>query len=218
MKKTILALSLISLFALSTASNVSAQYYVPGPSPKAQVFINKLVQNPISGQMTDNLGINDTRFKPNQTVNFQIQVQNTGNLPLSNLVVSDKLPSYVESIQGPGTFDSNTKTLTFSVDSLAVNETKSFNLSAKVMQSEFVPSNQVTCINNVAEVRVDGLFSQDSAQFCLENPVAKGGVKGEILPAVTELPVTGPEHVAIVILGILASLGLGVYFYRKATR
>lgn len=222
MKKLLIASALTFTLLSAGATSTYAQYYTPGSSPSpSEIFINKMVKNPQNGVMVDNLGVNDPRFTPGQEVVFQIQVVNTGDNDLTNLTVKDQLPSFVNFEAGPGNFDSGSQVLTFNIDSLAVNETKTFEVKVNVKGSDQVPTNQVTCIANSATVSVNDLSSQDTAQFCFENNVpGQPGVTnlpttGPVLPGVTSLPKTGVADTIAVLAMTLSSFLAAAYIWAK---
>lgn len=216
MLKPLITSTTLTLVLLASAGSVYAQnyqYVTPQPS---QIAINKLVKNPSTNVFVDNLGFNDPRLSPGQEVTFQIQVKNTGAQNLTNLTVKDQLPNFVDFVAGPGNFDNNSKVLTFTIDSLNVNETKTFEVKVKVRNSDQVPSNQVTCVANMAEVTKDNLSAQDSAQFCFETTISKGGVPtGPVLPGVTTLPKTGVADTVGMLAIALGSLLVAIKIWAK---
>lgn len=200
------------------------------------IVINKTVQNPSTGAFVDNLGVNDPKFGPDQTVTFQLTVTNTGGSTLDKVTVKDIFPQFVSFLSGPGSFDTNNKTLTFDVTSLAANETRTFTLTGKVAPSNDLPSDQtVTCVVNQSKATSGNQNSQDNAQFCLQKQgVAVGGgaasstpqpmpippsqTKGG-LPVVQSSPMqttpaTGPE--ALALFGLLPAAGIGALLRKKS--
>src|SRR3989344_1052804 len=120
MKKFILSLFLSSVlfFAVSVSANAdsSCQPIYGGGETCVQVgnvFVNKTVQNPQSNSFVDNLGVNDPKYSPSSNVTFHITVTNNGGNTISKITVKDILPQFVNFVSGPGSFDSNSKTLTF---------------------------------------------------------------------------------------------------------
>lgn len=205
------------------------------------LLIDKKVQNPSNGIYVDNLGINDPKYNPDQTVNFKITVTNTGSETMNTVTVKDILPSYVSYVSGPGTYDANTNTLTFEIKDLKANETREFTVTGKVAPANSIPQNQsISCVINQAQGIVDGKASQDNAQFCLEQPTqpttpgkgetipgkggvvaqpvvpitTKGGIKVFPPPVITTTPATGPEMFALI--GLIPGAGLGFFLRKKA--
>ena len=184
------------------------------------ISINKTVQNPSTGQYVDNLGINDPKFSPTQTVNFQITVTNTGGTGLSNIVVKDVLPQYVDFASAPNmSFDSNTKTLSVTIDNLGPSETKTYTLQAKVESNNQIPDDQSTvCLVNQASATSDGNTSTDNAQFCIQKTpptTTKGGLPVYPATPITTTPPTGPE--ALAIFALLPS-GISGFLLRKKSK
>ena len=186
--------------------------------------INKTVKNPSTGGFVDNLNINDPKYSPTSTVDFQITVTNTGSGNISSATVKDTLPNYVTFVSGPGSFDANSKVLTFTVNNLGSGQSQTFNVTAKVVDQGALPANQgVTCVvNQVSATANDNMQSSDNSQFCIEKPsqpgtpstTTKGGLKVFPAPKVTTTPATGPEMLALI--GLIPS-GIAGLILRKKT-
>lgn len=183
MTKTILktAAVAISIFALSSVvafadgtnygSNQCQPIYGGGQScaTTPQFEINKTVQNPQTQAFVDNLSVSDPRFAPTQTVPFKLTVINTSKTALTNVVIKDIFPDFVDFSGGIGNFDANSKTLTINLDSLAPGEQRDFFVQAKVKSADQLPSNQsVVCVVNQSTMTASNMTSQDNAGFCIE--------------------------------------------------
>ncbi len=231
-----LLIGLIVISSLLIAKPVSADIvcqplYGGGQSCVAtgKVTINKQVQNPQTGVFVDNLGPNDPKFVPGQTVPFRIILTNTGNATLSRVTVKDIFPVYVQNIAGPGSFNANT--LTFDVFNLNPSESRTFDLNAQVIAADQLPNKNVICeINNDTtkplQNRAIAIFDgqiEDDANFCIEKqavggpaPTTKGGLKVFTTPQVTKTPPTGPETIAL--LGLIPTGALGLLFRKYSTQ
>lgn len=178
--------------------------------------INKKILNPSTNVFVDNIGINDPKYLPGFIVNFRLEITNNGDTNISRVDVKDIFPQYVDFNSGPGNFDQNTKTLTFSLDNLAPNETRVFLVIGKVVAINQFPNNQnLICVVNQAVVSTsEGTVSQDNSQFCIERKVAltKGGFPILSPVPVTTTPSTGPESLA---LFSLIPTGIAGWFLRK---
>ena len=176
--------------------------------------------NPQTNQFVVNLNINDPRYQPGSTVTFQIAVTNTGSSNISRMQVSDVFPQYLTFSSGTGNFDSNTKTLTFEVDNLAVNEVRNFTILGKVVDSSQIPLAQgsVVCVVNQAtatNLDNNSQTGQDNAQFCIEKIAAVTGFPTfPSTTTITTTPSTGPE--AFVLIGLLPTGFAGWVLRRKA--
>lgn len=200
----------ISLIAagmiLVAPATALAQYPVEKP-PQRRIAIDKFVFNPNVNQFVDNINVNQFLFLPGQEVKFKLEVKNPGDEELQNVSVSDRLPSIVTFVSGPGSYDKNSHTVNFVIDKLGKNETKSFEIKAKVKEEKDVPSN-ITCVTNVAEVRFDkGNMEQDSASFCIQK---------KVLEVVKTLPKTGPESAVLLFTMSVASSAAAVYLAKKS--
>jgi hypothetical protein len=144
-------------------------------------------------------------------------VTNTGGALIPRVVVQDVFPQFVNFTSGPGNFNTNTKTLTFEVTNLNVGESRTFALQGQVVSENDLPQNTgIACVTNQAIATTNmGQSSYDNAQLCIERPgqPSKGAV---IIPpsAVPQIPVTGPDVLQIVGLGLAGMLG---FIIRKKT-
>lgn len=174
-----------------------------------QVLINKTVRNPSTGIFVDNLGPADPKYRPEWLVNFKITVQNTGDQMLNDVKVTDKLPDFVDFTSGPGTFDSNSETLTFDVLNLAGGTSQTFDVVVRTVHAAVLPVNQsVVCpVNTVDAVVTDtNQTDHDTSQFCIEKQVN--------VPAV---PSAGPREWAVTFAGFASALTAGLYLRKKAS-
>jgi len=225
--KKFLFIFLFSIFSLLLARSAYADVvcqpvYGGGQTcvTTGNILVTKTVQNPQTNQFVQNLGTNDPRFSGDQTVTFQISVTNTGGQTISQTAVKDTFPGSVNFQPGgtAGTFDNNTKTLTFTVDLLGPNETRNFAVLGKVVDPKDLP-NGITCVvNQVTATANTGQMSQANTQFCIEKTVPATTTKGG-LPIVSPSPIpstpaTGPE-----LLPLMALLPGGMFGFllRKKT-
>lgn len=212
------------IFTISAFADTSCQPIYGGGETciqVGQIQINKKVFDPSNQQFIDNLGINDVKFSPDQTITFQLVITNTGDVKLSKVTVKDIFPQFVGFISGPGSFDNNTKTLTFDINDLNSKESRNFKVVGKV-----APANQINidsgsiCVVNQSTATSNNQTSQDNSQFCIEKkaltptipPTTKGGlpVLPPSKPSVT--PPTGPETLPL--LAMIPTALFGYYFKR----
>lgn len=201
MKKLASFLTVLSLYFVASTS-INAQYgpYQP-PTTTLSILVNKLVANPVvltDGTIrldyVDNLGTGDHRFKAGEDVWFQVKVKNTSNTILTNVTVKDFLPPYIETVEGPGSFDSGSNTITINAGDFAVNEEKVYVFKMRVKSQNNLPDN-VTCVTNKSQAFNDKVSDDDTAQLCIEKPVL--GVATTPTPVtitVNKIPSTGPEY------------------------
>lgn len=205
---------MFALTALATTAYADCQAVYGGQSCTSSNFtINKLVQVPGKGggNFVDNLGVNDQRFSPSQTINYQLIVTNTGSNTIGTLNITDTFPQFINFVSGAGSFNSNTKTLTFTINNLGGGQSQTFNLQAQTANSATIPMG-VTCVVNQASVNDNnGNTASDSSQACIQNGVNPTPTP-IILPPTTvkTTPSTGPEMLPLLALipGALGGLVL----------
>lgn len=216
--KFLFSFFLLGLFSISSVkvfADTSCQPVYGGGQncvTVGKLLINKTVQNPQTGQFVDNLGTNDPKYGPGQVVTFQIQVTNTNGSTIPQTVVRDIIPGYVTFVSGPGNFDTNSKTLTFTVDNLNPNETRSFSLQGKIVDAKLLPtSSSINCVvNQASATSYNGDKAMDNAQFCIQNVTVQYPVL--FPPKTTTTPPTGPEMIPL--MGLIPT-GIAGWFMRR---
>jgi uncharacterized repeat protein (TIGR01451 family) len=181
--------------------------------------IDKKVQVPGKGggNFVDNLSINDPRFSPSQTVSYELIVTNTGSNTIPTLNIVDTFPQFINFVSGAGSYNSNSKTLSFTISNLGAGQSQTLKLQAQTADSKTVPAG-VTCeLNNTNNVTnrvivtdTNGASDSDSSTVCIQNSTA-------VLPAATvkTTPPTGPEMIP---LALLFPGALGGLFLRKKSK
>lgn len=225
MKNQIFAITLSTLSFLMATTVVMADGTCQTPygyqttcTFTSNIVINKTVQNPQTNAFVDNLSVNDPKYSPSQTVNFQLAITNTGTGTIGKTTVKDTFPQFVSFVAGPGTMKDNV--LTFETDNLLPNETRTVNVTGKTADASGLPSDAtVTCVVNQATATADnGQTSQDTAQLCIEKPgntTTKGGLTVESLPRKTfGTPATGPE--ALPLLALIPTGLIGTLLRKKS--
>lgn len=200
--KKFLVFALFVFCYLFLVSSVKADYGQYGqPSPSYQILIDKMVAKPNTDQYVDNLSVSDPRFAPNQDIWFQIKVKNTSNQTLTNVKVRDYVPSYLEPLEGPGTWDSNMRIISWNAGDFAVDEEKVYFLKMRVYSTENLPSDKgLFCLVNKSDARNENTYDEDTAQFCIEKEVV----------GVSKVPSAGPEFGLLLLAGNILGLGLGL--------
>jgi len=198
------------IFSKVNADGVCQPIYGGGEQClNTQWYINKMVLNPSTNSYVDNLTLSDPKFKPGDSVQFRIQVTNTGTATLGVIKVTDTLPNYLDwtTVQAPMNVDLATGKVTFEVNSLNPGQTKEVFISARVKSTAALPAVKNTlCPINFVSAHTDNVGDvSDQSQFCIQKSVT----------GVTAVPKTGPEETMILGLGGLFSGGL---FLIKKTR
>lgn len=213
---------------MSAFANISCQPIYGGGQAcvsTGNIVIDKKVLNPQTQLgFVDSLGINDPKYQPGDTINFQINLTNTGNTEIKRIDVKDVFPQFVTFTSGPGNFDANTKTLSFEVNNLKPNETRSFEVVGKVVSADQLPIDQgaVCVVIQAMASTTDSGMSQDNAQFCIQKevlgaqtPFSKAGLV-VFAPQVTQTPATGPESLAL--FSLLPTGIIGWYLRKYALK
>lgn len=212
---TFLTLGALALSALTLSPSKAyadcQPVYGGGQTCSSNEFtIVKLVQVPGKGggNYVNNLYQNDPKYFASQQVNFEIIVQNTGSQTIPTLNITDTFPQYISFVSGLGNFDSNSKTLSFTVTNLNPGQSNTYVVSAKIFDTGNLPSDQgIMCLVNQANATDNtGISHGASSQFCIQQNVLGA------TPTVITTPATGPEMLP---LGLLLSGGLGGFIIRK---
>lgn len=181
-----------------------------------EIQIDKKIRHPKTGDFVDNLSINEVRYHSGETIIFKINVTNTGDADFSSVEVKDILPQYVTFVSGPGKFDEKTNTLKYSLNNLKANETRTNDITLKVIDQSSLPINQgVFCVVNQSSLNADGKTALDNSQFCIEKvtPTTKGGLPVMPPPGIAQTPPTGPEMLGLI--GLIPAGLAGILLRRK---
>ncbi len=211
MKKIVL-FSLFVFGLLFAASTVKAdcvgQYGQYGqPCNSYSIFIDKMVQKPGTSDYVDNLSVSDPRYKPGQTVMFKVTIKNTSNATIGELTAKDYVPSYLTPIEGPGTYDSASRTVTWNGGYFGVDEQKTWYFKMGVDSQANLPANQgLFCLVNKAQAWSNDKTDDDSSQFCIEKQVT----------GTTKVPSSGPEFGILLLAGNILGAGIGLKLRKRS--
>lgn len=204
----------IALLALFIRLNASSVYADSGPygqygqygsaAPQQRILIDKTVA---TGETTkggiqtfvDNLSLSDAKFKPGDTVTFQLKVKNAADVLASNVKITDFLPGSLDYVSG-GALRSD-GAIIINAGDFKPSQERTFLLKTRVKSQDRLPADKgVFCELNKARVETDQASDEDTAQFCVEKQVV--GVK--------QVPQAGPEFGLILFAGEICLLGAGI--------
>lgn len=212
-------LSGLSLMPSNAYAECQAIYGGGQTCPPSYSFsVQKFVQTPGKGSNADyvnNLSINDPKYSPTQTVSFKITVQNTGSQTIPTITVTDKFPQFINFVSGSGSFDSNSKVLTYTIGNLAAGQTSTQIVTGKIAEANLMPSDQgVVClINQATGTDSSGVTNTSSSQFCIQKSVL-GTTEPQVFaaPKIVKTPATGTEMLPLM---ALIPGGLAGFILRK---
>lgn len=196
---TSLALALMAAIVptVKADSTCTTQYGGTTTCVPTDLTINKQVKNPVANVYVENLTTTDHTFKAGSEVVYRLIIKNNSGETFNPVKVKDMLPSYLEFVSGPGSYDSASRTVSFELANLVAGESRTVEILAKVVGAEHFPAGKsLFCVTNVAEVRVLNRMDSDSAQVCLQN--------GEVI---RNLPVAGVNNLLVMLP--FAGVGLG---------
>ncbi len=215
MMKILLKTLTLVVALIVTASTVSAQYGQYGQlAPVESILIDKQVSKPavkskggtLQYDYVDNLTPSDVRFQPGMEIMFKLRVKNTSAVTLSQVTVTDKVPWYLEPVEGPGAYDANARTISFDAGSFKPGEEKVYNLKMQWFAQDKLPADRgLMCVSNYTRAYSNNASDDDTAQACVEKQVVN----------VTQAPKAGPEMGIILVAGQLGMLGLGFKLRKK---
>jgi len=164
---------------------------------------------PVAIEYVDNLTPSDVRFQPGMEIMFKIRVKNTSSIALNDVMVNDKVPSYIEPIEGPGAYDANTRIISFNAGSFNPSEERTFYFKMQWLSQDKLPTDRgLICVSNYARAYTNSTSDDDTAQACVEKQVI--GVKAA--------PKAGPEMTLLLVAGQLGALGIGLKIKKGAKK
>jgi len=211
MKKLFVFLAVVFsllVFVPSVSADCVGQYGQYGtPCNSYTIIVDKMVAKPGTNDYVDNLSVTDPRFKPSQEVMFKIKIKNTSTTKLVGMEVKDTLPAYVEAVEGPGTYNSANREITFNAGDFEVDEEKTFYLKTNVFAQASLPEDKgLFCVTNFVKASSSNAYDDDTAQLCIEKQVT-GAAK---------VPSAGPELGLLLLAGNILGVGVGLYLKKKA--
>lgn len=216
MKKTILSATVLLvalMYIVSTATASQGQYGGPygGKEENASIMVDKLIAVPqddkgkVKYTYVDNLSSSDYKFRAGSYLWFKIKVKNTSNRFLTNVMVEDTFPQFLEVFPNGYSYDANSRKLSLNLGSLEAGQTKEVTLKARVLPQPQLPSDKgLFCLINNVKVWSGNVSDSDNAQFCVEKQVMGTTTKGGYVPT-KEIPSTGAE--LPILLSLAGSLG-----------
>lgn len=215
MKKLLAATFLTSVFLLLFSAPSFAQYGQYGqPAPVESILVDKQVSKPVTKtkggtlqyEYVDNLTPSDVRFQPGMDIYFKIRVKNTSSITLNNVMVTDKVPWYLEPIEGPGTYYAGTRAVSFNAGSFRPDEEKIYYVKMQWFSQDKLPADRgLMCASNYVRAYTNNASDDDTSQACVEKQVL----------AVKVAPKAGPEMGILLLVGQLGMLGVGLKLRKK---
>jgi len=200
----LLHVSCYMLYVTFVSASCGGQY--ESPCQSYSILVDKMVQIPGTSNYVDNLSVSDPRYKPSEYVMFKVVIKNTSTTTFGGMTAKDYVPSYLTPIEGPGTFDSDSRIITFDAGAFAVDEQKTYYFKMQINSQANLPTNQgLFCLVNKAQAWSNTTTDDDSSQFCIEKQVA----------APPKVPSAGPEMGLILLSGEILALGTGIYMSYK---
>src|SRR3989338_910546 len=208
MKKIFALLAIVfSLLAVTVSVSASCGGQYESPCQSYSMLVDKMVQKPGTSEYVDNLSVSDPRYKPSEYVMFKVIIKNTSTTTFGGMTAKDFVPNYLTPIEGPGTFDSATRTISWDAGSFAVDEQKTYYFKMQINSQANLPADQgLFCLINKAQAWSNSITDDDSSQFCIEKQVA-------VPPKV---PSAGPEMGLLLLAGEMALAGVGIYLRERA--
>ena len=210
MKKLIIYLTLLlgvisyGLSGKTVSASCGGQY--ESPCQSYSMLVDKMVQKPGTSDYVDNLSVSDPRYKPSEYVMFKVVIKNTSTTTFGGMTAKDYVPSYLTPVEGPGTFDSATRIISWDAGFFNVDEQKTYYFKMQINSQANLPTNQgLFCLVNKAQAWSNETTDDDSSQFCIEKQVATP----------PNVPSAGPEMGLILFSGELLALGTGIYMSYK---
>lgn len=201
-----------------TAFAQYGQYGQYGQSaPVESILVEKQVSRPttttkggvIQYDFVNNLTPSDVRFQPGQDIYFKVRIKNTSNTTLNNVMVIDRVPLYLEPIEGPGTFDSTSRIITFNAGIFNPDQERTFTFKMQWFSQNKLPADRgLLCATNYVRAYTDNASDEATSQACVE----------KIVVGVKQAPKAGPEMNILLIAGQLGMLGIGLGIKKKTKR
>lgn len=219
--KTIFSSLFIAIIAFVMSAQISVagndgqygQYGQYGGNTQSQtIIIDKTVSTgaPTKGGVinyVDNLSPSDPRYAPGQNVSFRLKVKNTSDKAIDNITVKDFIPAFVDPVEGPGVFDKDARTITYTINHLNAGEEKTDTLTMKIVSQDKLPADKgLICLVNRGQATVNNASDEDTSQFCVE----------KVVTGVSQVPTAGPEFGLAILAGSFGTLLSGLKLRKRS--
>ena len=193
----LMALAILAL-SLKFPNGVMAQYNQS--TVKKTISVDKKVRSLPDTNFFDNIDRDKKVFHTGDLIEFSIRIENTGDQELTQIQAEDSLPKYLELFFNPGTYNKDSNTISWKIDSLKPAESKTFLIRAKI--APIASNSAETKLTNLVEVQANGLNDKDTASYFIN--------EGSI-------PNTGDNTLLIKTSAVLAAIA-GAFALRKFAR
>lgn len=209
-KKLFLAVTfaVLAMGSFSFPASVKADSYSSDDNRKT-ISVDKKLRSIWDSEYVDNISSSTRIFAEDQVVEFKIKVTNTGTTNMKNIKVTDELPPFLSLIFYPGTYDSTTNKVEWSIYELNAGNSQEFLVRAKIDKSEYVKT--ATKETNVVKVSVDGINEKDDAIYYIGN-IGSTATDNQVI-----VPETGNASLLIETVGVVAT-GISGLALRKKIR
>ena len=184
MKKIFALLAIVfSLLAVTVSVSASCGGQYESPCQSYSMLVDKMVAKPGTSEYVDNLSVSDPRYKPSEFVMFKVTIKNTSTTTFGGMTAKDFVPAYLTPIEGPGTFDSTSRIISWDAGAFAVDEQKTYYFKMQINAQANLPVDQgLFCLVNKAQAWSNSITDDDSSQFCIEKQVAGKVRDGQAVP------------------------------------
>lgn len=202
------------LLVIPVRADCVGQYGQYGqPCNSYAIVVDKMVGKPGTSndasvyEYVDNLSVSDPRFRPDQVVFFKIKIKNTSSTKLVGMEVRDTVPSYLDPMEGPGTFNSTTREIVWNAGDFEVDQEKVFYMKMKVYSQASLPADKgLFCVSNFVKANSSNAYDDDTSQLCIEKQVTPGKT----------VPSAGPEFGILLMAANVLGAGIGLKLRKKA--
>lgn len=184
--------------SLKYPTGASAQYNQT--NVKKTISVDKKVRALPDTNFFDNIDKTQKVFHTGDLIEFSIRIENTGDQELTQIQAEDVMPKYLDLYFNPGTYNKDSNTVNWKIDSLKPAESKIFLIRARI--ASIASDSAESKLTNFVEVQANGVNDRDSASYFID--------KGSI-------PKTGDSTLIIKTAAILATIS-GAFALRKFAR
>lgn len=208
MKKLFALLAIVFSFlavSISVSAGCGGQY--ESPCQSYSMLIDKMVAIPNTSTYVDNLSLSDPRYKPSEFIMFKVTIKNTSTITLGGMTAKDYVPYYLTPIEGPGSFDDATRTISWDAGAFAVDEQKTYYFKMQIVPQANLPVDKsLFAVVNKAQAWSTNMTDDDSSTLFIEKQIV-------VVPP--KVPSAGPELGLILLSGEILALGTGIYLNYK---
>ncbi len=156
---------------ISFSAPLQASYIYDQEEITSQIIVDKQLKAVDLDNWQDNIPASQLVFEEGDMLEFRIKIKNSGDKELKNIDAHDFLPTHLELVFHPGSYDQDNRQVNWKIEKLEPGEEREFKFRTHVKKSNQEVVDGTLCLINKTDAKAEsGEYDQDTASFCIVAP------------------------------------------------